>query len=86
MMAESMKTLELLYLTIQFLNQYQWLPPGIHLGEANGLEILNCFHSYYLCKLDNALPYSSFRAIKFPFFVLCSRLNINLLNIAGITT
>ena len=69
-----------------YMNQYQRLPSGVRLEEANGLEILNCFHSCSLCKLGNDQPCSYFWAIKFLFFVLCSRVNINLLNIADITT
>ena len=53
--------------TFDYMNRYQRLPSGVRLEEANGLEILNCFHSCSLCKLGNDPPCSYFRAIKFLF-------------------
>ena len=54
--------------TFDYMNRYQRLPSGVRLEEANGLEILNCFHSCSLCKLGNDQPCSYFWAIKFLFF------------------
>ena len=82
--SNNLKTKSLYDRTLDYMYQYQRLPLGVRLEEANGLEIMNCFHSCYLCKLGNDLPYGPFRVIKFVFCPICSRVTISSSNIAGI--